>query len=185
MQDGDCAVRFKEQGCHRLADDVRAPDNNCVLPAQVTECFVQEVHATGWGARGQNIKALAEATDVLAMEPIDVLLRVDCLNDYRLVDVPREGKLYQYAMHSGILIEYLNHMKNMGLAGVRTNLVLQRRDPTLFSTKYFVAHIDFTRRIIANENHCEARLDATGLHDVDIALDLSKDFSCCNFTVDQ
>jgi len=46
-----------------------------------------------------------DGTDVGNMEAIDVFIRTDCLNDFLLVDVTWQRKLYQNSVYRIIFIE--------------------------------------------------------------------------------
>ena len=66
---------------HRPADDVRLPDDDRVLADEILARVLEQRHAAVRRARPQRRPLQHQPADVVRMEAVDVLLRIDALGD--------------------------------------------------------------------------------------------------------
>ena len=77
-----------------------------------------------------------------------------------VVDLRRQGKLYQDAVDLRVVIELLHQGQERLLAGVGIQAVLEGGHAGFFGLLRFVAHVDAAGRVFADQDHGEARRDS-------------------------
>ena len=87
--DGHRAMLVEQQLRHRLADDVGAADHHRLEPREPRLDRLGQDQAAGRRARRQRLGAAGQPADVDGVEAVDVLGRVDRLDDLARVDVRR------------------------------------------------------------------------------------------------
>ena len=103
------------------------------------------------------------------MEAVDVLLRPDCLDHRRLVEMGGQRQLHQDAVDRRIGVERLHDRQQFGLAGRRRQRLLHRMEAEFGRLLALAGDIDRACRIVADQHHREAgdnprrRLQALGL----------------------
>ena len=108
-------------------------------------------------ARRQRSQTRREASGIDRMQTIDILCRIDGVDDGLCVQALRQRQLHQNAMHARIGIELCDQRQQIGLRRVRSELVLERRHARGFGLLRLVAHVDFGGRVIAHQHNREAR----------------------------
>ncbi|MNN01984.1 hypothetical protein D3C81_1146200 [compost metagenome] len=119
------------------------------------------------------------------MEAVDVLGRVDGLQHRGLVDVLGQRQLHQDAVHAGVGIQLGDQRQHLGGAGLGRQAVFQRADTRLAGAQHLVAHVDVAGRVVADQHHRQARLDALGLQGDDIGGHFGEDLGGDGLAVDQ
>src|SRR5262249_61011314 len=93
---------------HRPVDDVGgAYDHRILTLERGADVLEQPDHAEGRAGPHQR-NALRETADVVRVETVDVLVRVDPLDHRTPADVRRQGQLHQDAVHALIAIELVD-----------------------------------------------------------------------------
>jgi len=77
VRDGDGAIGIEQQLRHRLADDVRAPDDHRFEARQVTKSVLKQHQAAERSAWHKSAFADRELARIDDMEAIDVLVGID------------------------------------------------------------------------------------------------------------
>src|SRR5438876_3302297 len=98
--------------------------------------------------------------DVLRMEAVHVLARIERAHDSGLVDVLRWRRLHQNAMNARIAIELFNARKQLRLCGRSRKLQFHRVQSQLAAHLVFRTYIGARSRIVSNENDGKARRNA-------------------------
>jgi hypothetical protein len=75
-------------------------------------------------ARAQAELAQRQVADVLRMEAVDVLARVDAVDEAGRVATVRQGQLDQDAVHLGIGVEPVDQRQQLLVGGVRGQVVV-------------------------------------------------------------
>ena len=91
------------------------------------------------------------------MEAVDILGRVDTIQNRCRVNCGRQRKLHQDAVHFRIEVEPVHQAFNLRLRGVFRQLVGLRAHAELGRGLCLRAHIDPRGRVIANQHHVQAR----------------------------
>ena len=102
MADGDGRVTpllLHHQLRHRLADNIRPAEDDTFPAARLNIVAFQQSHDAQRRGRDEARQADGHAPDILGMEAIDILARVDGLNDFLLVDMPGQGQLHNEAVN--------------------------------------------------------------------------------------
>ena len=112
-------------------------------------------------ARTHERDALRKAPDVVRMEAIDVLRRIDALDDRRAVDMPGQRQLHQDAVDTFVGVELIDQPEELGLRSSRRQVVGERDDADLITGATLAAHVDRGRRIIAHLDDGQPRAPCT------------------------
>ena len=94
------------------------------------------------------------------MKAVDILGRRDGLDHLARVDLRRQRQLHQDAMHGRVLVQPLDQLQQLGFGRRRRQFVERRAHIGRGGLGGLAAHIDFARRIVADEHHGQPRLDA-------------------------
>jgi hypothetical protein len=119
MADGRGRAGEQQLERHRPADDVGGADHHRVPAAHRDVVARQQAHHARGRAGAQQGDALGEPADVVGMEAVDVLGRVDGLDDPACVELRGERQLDQDAVDGRVLVEPGDQGVEGGLAGVR------------------------------------------------------------------
>ena len=77
------------------------PTTTASLPFEIDAGLVEQLHAAVRRAGEERLLADEHPADVLRVEPVDVLGRVDRLDDGLLIDVVRQRELHEDAVDLG------------------------------------------------------------------------------------
>ena len=88
---GDGAATQQQLQSHGPADDVRGADHDRIHAVQVGAGAGEQGHDAFRGAGAQEGHALGQAADVVGMETVHVLVRVDALQQQGGVQVGGQG----------------------------------------------------------------------------------------------
>ena len=164
MGNRDGAAFVEQQPGHRLADDVRSPDDHRVEPGKLAQPVLEQHQAAERRAGDEARKAGGEPSRILDVEAIDILRRIDGVDHRTFVDLRRQGQLDEDAVHRIVRIEPRDEIDQLGLGCLDRQAMLEachaRRDRRLA----LGAHIDLARRILADKNDREARRPAGRFH---------------------
>ncbi len=161
---------------HRSAHDVGGTHDDRVLALEVEGCadVLQKADDPVGRAGTHERDALREAADVVGMEPIHVLRRVDPLDHRGAADLFRQGQLHQDAIDGQIVVEGVDQREQARLGSVRRQIVRQRQDPDLLAGAALVAHVDRRGCIFAHLDHRQSRPAASaGEKRLDAAADVA------------
>jgi hypothetical protein len=87
---------------HRPADDVGGAHHHGVLALERCADVLEQPNHPVRRAVAHERNALRQAADVVRMKTVDILRRVDALDDGRALDVFRQRQLHQDAVDPGI-----------------------------------------------------------------------------------
>ena len=173
MADGHGAVAVQQQHCHRLADDVGASDDDALLALRVDAVLVQNLHDARRRARLEVKIADHDLADVDRMERIDILARIDRVDDSLLADVLRYRHLAQNAADVLVVVQLADEREQFLLCGLLRQCILFGIDAALLAGALLVADIDLARRILTDDDNRKTRADAVFLQLVDFLEDAS------------
>ena len=160
MTQGHRAIFPQKQQGHGLAHDIAAADDHRFCPGKGDARAAKQFHASRGRARQNPFFSRQQPAGVQGMKTVRVLFRQNGAQDFRLVQMPRQGQLHQHRVHGGVLIQGVNFPKDF-LPG---NALIQANhsgfDSRPFAGAAFIAHVDFAGRIVARQNHRQARDDS-------------------------
>ncbi len=136
---------------------VADPDDGGVAAAHRLVGMPEQGDDAARRARAQAEFAQRQVADVLRMETVHVLARVDAVDQPAGVGNARQRQLHQDAVDLGIGIESVDQRQQLGFAGAGRQVVVERLDADLFRRAALVAHVDGGRRIAADQHHRQAR----------------------------
>ena len=90
------------------------------------------------------------------MKTVDILGRVDGVDDRVFVHVFGQRQLNQNTVDAGVLVELIDHRQQVVLADFRRELMLERRHAGGLGLLALGADIDLTGRIFAHQDHRQA-----------------------------
>ncbi len=155
VTDGHRAAFHQELERHRPADDVRLPDHDRMLAHEILAGVLQQRHATVGRTRTQRRPLEHQAADVIRMEAVDVLQRIDGFGDAFLGDLLRQRQLHQDAVDRRILIERSDERDELGFRRRRRQVVRERAHPGRVGRSPLVAHVDLRSGVVADQHHGE------------------------------
>ena len=142
MADRDGGAGQQQFQRQRPADMVGCADDHRMLAAdRHTDMPQQRHHAVGRG-RTQDRHALAEAAEGIGVKAIDILDRIDALDDCGFVDVRRQRQLDEDAVDIVIEIEPVDQCQQFGLARAGRQVMVARDHADFGAGRALVAHID-------------------------------------------
>jgi hypothetical protein len=94
------------------------------------------------------------------MEAVDVLVRVDRQQDVGGDDLPGQRQLDQDAVHRAILVEPVDQLQQLVLAGAGRQAMVEALHAELGGDPALALDVDLARRIVADQDGGEAGLDA-------------------------
>ena len=192
VDDGNGGIAMHEEHGHGQTDEVGPADYYGVLALELDAAAVQQFDATLGSAgnvegNGSEVGPLdlgaadvgagaAQRGGVERMETIDVLLGVDAVEDFILINVLGKRQLNQNAMNSRIGVQFGNLSRESLHGHVRRIVKSKGRDATFLAR--LLLHSDVRLRIatLAHQNDSQAgNLAAVGLQLLDGILDLRAD----------
>ena len=139
----------------------------------------EQAHAAGRRARGEARAPLGDTTEVVGVQPVDVLVRRDG-GDHRVgVEAARQRQLHQDAVHRRIRAEARDQLEERGLGGVGGQAVIGGGDADLAGVLGLGLDVHGGGGIVADEHDGETGGDAApgeggGAH-ADLVFDLGRD----------
>ena len=130
MADRHRAARHQQLERHRPADDVRLPDDHRVLADEILAGLREQAHAAVRRARTQHRALQHQPADVVRMEAVDVLARIDALGHALRIDLLRQRQLHQDAVDRGIGVERVDQRQQLGFRRVAGRSCENERMPT-------------------------------------------------------
>ena len=154
---GDGRARQQQLERHRPADEVRGADDDAVLALRGDAGLLEQArHAVRRAGPHQRV-AQRQPADVERMEAIDVLGRIDRLDDVAFVDVIGQRHLHQDAVDRVVGVHLLDQRQQLGLRGGVGQVVADRDDAAFLAGEALVAHVDLRGRIVAHQDDGQAR----------------------------
>jgi hypothetical protein len=119
-------------------------------------------HAACGRAGHERIRGIAgrKLADVNVMKAIDVLRRCDRLRYPLFVQVIGQRQLHENAVDTLILIERRDEIEHVLLGHVDGQRVPDRMEAASFRRALLVSYVYLARRVLTDDDHCKARLDA-------------------------
>ena len=123
--------------------------------------------------------------DVLGMEAVDILARVNAMDQSGGVPAVRQWQLHEDAMHIGIGVEYVDQCQQVGIVGAGRQVVIDRADAHFLRGAALVAHVHTGGGIVADQHHGQPRSrPARGNARVDLRLEGVEQFLGNPFAVE-
>ena len=94
------------------------------------------------------------------MKAIDVFRRIERAHDRGFIDLWRRRRLHEDAVNRGIAIQFVNAREQFILCRRRRQFEFHGMQAELAAHFIFRAHVSARCRIIAHQNHGQARLHA-------------------------
>ena len=157
MGDGDGGVLFKKHQRQRFSDDVAAADDDGIFAGEVTVDRFEHLHDAVGRAGAKSCDAGHEASGIEFMKAVHVLVRINGFDDAGGVDVMGKRQLHENAVHTLILIEFLNFGEHGGFRGVGGKAHFDIFNPDFRAGAHLVADVDEARGIFADEHHGKSR----------------------------
>ncbi len=130
--------------------------------------------------------ALREASDVVGMEAVDILHRIDPLDDRGLLDLWRQRQLHQDAVDLRVAVEVIDEGEQRDLRGRGGQIVRDGADADLLAGAALVAHVNLRGRVMADLDHGEGGPPpAARQRSLDLVADLGFDLRRQCAAVDQ
>ena len=107
------------------------------------------------------------------MERVDILARVNRIDDSLLADVLRHRHLTQNAADVLVVVQLADEREQFLLRGLLRQCILFGIDAALLAGALLVADIDLARRILTDDDNRKTRADAVFLQLVDFLEDAS------------
>ena len=98
--------------------------------------------------------------DILRMKAVNILARIDGVDDALRIDMLGQRQLHQDAVDPVVGIEPGDQRQQLGFAGCRRQVLLKALDAGSGRRLALVADIDLARRIVADQNSAKSRRDA-------------------------
>ena len=163
MADGDGGALLQQHQRHRLADDVAAAYHYRVLAAKLVANRFEHLHAAVGRAGPEAGHAGHQRAGTGDVKTVHVLGRRDGFDHLLRVDVRRQRQLHQDAVNGRVGVQRGNARQQRRFAHIGVVLLEDRMQAAVFTGLDLVAHIDLGRRVFADQDHGQARCDATGL----------------------
>ena len=157
-------VLGEEQERHRLSHDVRAADDDGARALELDLVVAEDLHDPRGCRRRERRAALEQEAGVRGMEAVHVLHRVDRVDDAVLVDLLRQGELREDPGHARVGVQVGDEREQVGLGGVRGELVVDRLDAGLGAGLALHAHVDGRGGVVADEHGGEPDRNAERGH---------------------
>ena len=152
VADGHGGVALEQQERHRLADQVAAPDHDGAGALELDAGGVEQAHDAERRARAQAGVPRDQAGLVQRVQAVDVLGRIDGVEDRRGIDVRRQRQLDENAVGIAARVELLHQLEQLVLRGGRRQLVRDRRDAALGAGLALVAHVGRRGGVVADQH---------------------------------
>ena len=142
---------------HGLADDVAGADDDDIAALDRDVLVLEDLLYAIRRAGRKHRVAGDQATDVVEVEAVDILVKVDALQHAVHVDLWWQRQLHQDAVDGRIGIERIDTAHQLILGGRHRQFDQLRTDTHELAGGHFVADVDLGGRIIADQDDGQAR----------------------------
>ena len=105
------------------------------------------------GVQGAKIwAALQQLAQVVGVDAVNVLVRVDGLDDPVAVDSTGKGELHQYAVNAGVFVEPVDGGKDFVLGGGGREISGVAEQPGLLAGAALISDVDGGRGVVADKH---------------------------------
>ncbi len=146
---------------HRAADDVGGADDHRMLALERGADRLEEPDDPIGRAGPDEGDALDQAPDVVRVETVNVLGRVDLFDDGGGEDLIGQGQLHQDAVDLRIAVELVDEGKQGDFRGGMRQIVGHRADADLLAGLALVAHVDLGGGVVADLDDGKRRTPPT------------------------
>ena len=160
MADGHRTVFMQQQHRHRLADNIAPADHHAGFARDAHPRRMQQLHHAGRRARQEGVIPDHDVADIRRMERIHVLERGDGLDDRLILNVRRQRELAEDPVDVAAAVEARHQRQQFVLCGVLRQRKFLRINPGLRAGLFLVIDINPGGRVVAYNNHRQARHDA-------------------------
>src|SRR5712671_575869 len=176
MADGDGGIGVHKQQGHRFANDVTASEDDCVGALNLNIVAAQDFHAAGGRARDKSGPPTDQTPKAHGMEAVNVFCGINSFENSLGVDLRREGKLNQDAVHRIVVVEVAHKIQHLlGSAGGGRG-VHPTCQPELPGGGDFGFYVKLRCRIFADQDGGQTGADAFTGKAGDFTFQLSEDF---------
>src|SRR5690606_11007536 len=109
----------------RLANDIAGADDDRIASSHLNTFMLQKTHDAIGRARREDRIADHQATDIVKVEPVDILLRIDGAQNPFNIELFWQGQLYQTSVHTRIYTQVLDRIGSSLLSAVFGKQVLR------------------------------------------------------------
>ena len=103
-------VLMKQKHRLRLAYDIASSDNNALLTGNIYSAFLYKFHNTGGCTRYKVIIADHNLTYIYRVERINILFRVNSVNNCLFINVLGYGELNKYTRNAFFAVKFINQL---------------------------------------------------------------------------
>ena len=143
---------------HRATNNIGCADDDRIATANGLTGTFQQSHHAFWCAGAEQGNTLYQTPDIVRVEAVHILVGADAFNDRVGIDVVWEWQLNQYAVDSGVFVEFINQLKEFGLAGGARKVVGDGVKAYPFAVLPFFANIDPGSGVVANQDYGQTGL---------------------------
>ena len=170
MADAHGSVLLHEHERRGLADDIAGTHHHHVAAGHGNVFGLEQLLHTIGRARREHRAAGDEATDVVEMETVHVLVHGDAFQHRRNTDMRRQRQLDEDAVDGRVGIQGIDTVEYLLLAGAGGQLHERGLDTHVLASADLVAHIDARSGTVAHQNDREpGSTPPLGLQCVDAA----------------
>ena len=162
MADGDGGILRQKQQGHGLSHDVAAAHHHTVFPGGGDAIRPQQGHDPGGGAGQEPGQPQHQATHILRVEGVHVLLRADGLQHGPAVQPLRQRQLHQDPVHVLPAVHVLHQRQQLLLGGFGGQMVVQAPHPALGAVFLLVADVYGAGGVVPHQDHRQTRLAGQG-----------------------
>ena len=157
MRDRHRRILVEQQLHQRAADQVGAADDDGVHALQRGVHALRQDDAAERRAWRQRGKAAGEPAGIVRVQPVDILGRIDGVDDGFGIDRFRQRQLHENAVHGGIAVELRDQRQQVGLRDIGRQPVLERGHAGGLGLRVLAADIDLAGGVVADQHHGKAR----------------------------
>src|SRR5690554_5454448 len=140
-----------------ISDDVGGADHGGVQSVGADAGALEQTDDAQGSAGAQQGHPLGQASDVIGMKAVHVLVRANALEQLGGVQVGGQRQLYQDAVDGRVIIEPIDQRQQLFLSGVGGQVVGKGDEAHLFTVLALVRDIDFGSGIVADQNDGQTR----------------------------
>ena len=152
MAHGDRRVLLDQQERSGHPDDGRPADDDGVAPLDLDPRSAQDLDRGVGRGRQEAVVAEAKQPGVERMDPVDVLGRVDRVDDRSKPDGAREWHLDDDAVDGRVVVQVANRRRDLGLGRLALELDEAAVDPDLGAAPQDPFEVDGRRRVLADDH---------------------------------
>ena len=176
MADGDGGVGVHEEEGHGFADNVAAAEDDGVGAFDGNIVATEDFHAAGGSAGDEAWAAADQTAQIYGMKAVDVFRGIDGFENALGIDLGREGKLNQNAVHVIVVVEVAHKTQHLvgGDGGGRG--VHPTGEAELFGGGNFGLDVKLRSRILADEHCGQTGADSLRDQERDFSFQFDEDF---------